>query len=232
MRFKLVVFDIAGTTLQDNENDVSNAFCEAIELHGMTVEPVSVKRVMGYKKSEAIRMLLDEQGIEYTSETIDKIHDRFLDILNEHYKNADISEIEGVSNLFRDLKKLGIHIALNTGFSRSTTDIIISRMGWLRDSLIDDLIASDEVENGRPHSDMIKELARRFDISDNSVIVKVGDTPSDLLEGRAAGCGLVVGVLYGTHSEQELEKFDHDVLISSPDELLQVMNEAEMPVNE
>jgi len=232
MRFKLVVFDIAGTTLQDNENDVSNAFCQAIEHYGLSVNPESVKRVMGYKKSEAIRMLLDEQGIDYTSATIDDIHHHFLDILNDHYKNADISEIAGISDLFRELKKLGIHIALNTGFSRSTTDIIVSRMGWLQDSLIDDLIASDEVKNGRPHSDMIKELARRFDIIDYSAIVKVGDTPSDLLEGRAAGCGLVVGVLYGTHNEQELEKFDHDVLISSPEELLQVMNQAEMPVNE
>lgn len=224
MEFKLVVFDIAGTTLKDNENDVANAFCSAIEKQGIEIDPDSAKRVMGYKKSEAIRMLLEEKGIESTPEMIDRIHTHFLDILNEHYRKAEISEIEGITELFKELKKRNVRIALNTGFSRSTTDIIVSRVGWLENGFIDDLIASDEVDNGRPHSDMIQELARRFHISDHSSIVKVGDTPSDLLEGKGAGCGLVVGVLYGTHSKEELEAFDHDLLISTPSELLTAMN--------
>ena len=37
-------------------------------------------------------------------------------------------------------------------------------------------------------------------------VVKVGDTPSDLEEGLAASCGLVVGVTHGTHTREQLTR--------------------------
>jgi phosphoglycolate phosphatase-like HAD superfamily hydrolase len=36
-------------------------------------------------------------------------------------------------------------------------------------------------------------------------VAKVGDTPSDIAEGKAAGCGWVVAVTYGTHDRDSLE---------------------------
>lgn len=209
----MVVFDIAGTTLTDQKSSVANAFQWAMNDSGVMVDSKSVKKVMGYRKSEAIELMLKESGVSYDEEAIDVIHKSFLKILNRHYNNNKISEVEGTSEVFRILKENGIKIALNTGFSRSTTDIIISRLGWLENSLIDDTITSDEVENGRPAPDMIQQLAKRNLISDHQKIVKVGDTPSDLMEGRNANCGLVVGVLYGTHTKEELMEYDHDFLI-------------------
>ena len=45
-------------------------------------------------------------------------------------------------------------------------------------------------------------------IVDPEEVAKIGDTPADIEEGRAAGCGLVVGVTYGTHSRIELARFE------------------------
>ena len=45
--------------------------------------------------------------------------------------------------------------------------------------------------------------------------VKVGDTPSDLQEGTRAGCGMVVGVTSGSHTEEELKGHPHTALIGS-----------------
>jgi len=59
---------------------------------------------------------------------------------------------------------------------------------------------------------MILELCRRAGCSPAEAI-KVGDTPSDIEEGRAAGVGLNVGVLYGTHSENELMRLRPDALL-------------------
>jgi phosphoglycolate phosphatase-like HAD superfamily hydrolase len=52
-------------------------------------------------------------------------------------------------------------------------------------------------------------------VSDPRRVAKVGDTPADLAEGRAAGCGLVVGVTEGSHRPEELEPFPHTHLIPS-----------------
>ena len=62
---------------------------------------------------------------------------------------------------------------------------------------------------------MIRELMRRLGVTQASRVVKVGDTPADLEEGKNAGCGTIVGVTSGTHSRQELAGSPHTHLIET-----------------
>jgi phosphoglycolate phosphatase-like HAD superfamily hydrolase len=66
---------------------------------------------------------------------------------------------------------------------------------------------------------MIEELRKRFGIHSPAEVIKVGDTPSDLLEGKNAGCGKTIGVLYGTHNRAELEDYPHDYLAENIEDL-------------
>jgi len=50
-------------------------------------------------------------------------------------------------------------------------------------------------------------------------VAKVGDTVSDLQEGKAAGCRYVIGITTGSYSRKELEKVDNTHLI---DDIAQV----------
>ncbi len=61
-------------------------------------------------------------------------------------------------------------------------------MQWKEKGLIDDYIASDEVEEGRPQPFMIQALMKRAGISDSKEVIKIGDTEVDVNEGRNAGC--------------------------------------------
>lgn len=219
MKVKLIVFDIAGTTLQDKEDAVATAFSKAMEANGFKFSSTDIKNVMGYKKKEAIKMLIESKKLSTDEDLIDKMHDTFITEINDHYRTADIKEIDGISELFKKLKAQGVIVTLNTGFSRSTTDIIIKRLGWLDNGLIDGSIASDEATHGRPEPDMIRELSRRFGVSAPHYIFKVGDTPSDLLEGKNAECGKTIGVLYGTHNRSELEDYPHDYLAEDVEDL-------------
>jgi phosphonatase-like hydrolase len=219
MKAKLIVFDIAGTTLEDKEDAVATAFSKAMAESGFDLDSTDIKKIMGYKKREAIKMLLVNNKHSADEALINKLHDTFIEQVNKYYKKADIREINGISELFRKLKARDVFVTLNTGFSRSTTDIIINRLKWLEDGLIDGSIASDEVAYGRPEPDMIRELSSRFEISDPRLIFKVGDTPSDLLEGKNAGCGKTIGVLYGTHNRSELEGYPHDYLAEDIEDL-------------
>ncbi len=121
--------------------------------------------------------------------------------------------------MFERLKRNGIRVALNTGFDRSITRVILDRLGWSKSELIDAVITSDEVERGRPYPDMIFALMSRLGVTDPLRVAKVGDTPADLEEGRKAGCGLIVGVTRGTHSREQLEPYPHTHLIETVAEL-------------
>ena len=210
----LVVFDMAGTTVHD-EDYVSASFREALAAAGVTVTPDQVKAVMGYRKIQAVRTLLEQHKAE---EDLDAaaIHDDFLKRMNTFYATSPaVREVEGASDAFRRLKAAGVRVALNTGFSRSTADVIIERLGWHENDLIDASVTSDEVARGRPHSDMLLHLMERTGIKDIRRVAKVGDTPSDLLEGDGAGCGLVIGVTEGSHTADQLRAYPHTHLIAT-----------------
>lgn len=223
MGIKLVVFDIAGTTLKDDEDVVAKSFTDALNKHGVNFENGDLNRVMGYRKIDAIKMILEELDLKFSEQQVEKIHADFIELINQHYRTAEIEEISGASSVFRALKTEGVKIAINTGFSRSTTDIIITKLGWIKNNLIDTSITSDEVEHGRPAADMIRTVMKRLNIEQPGAVAKVGDTPSDLLEGKNADCGLTIGVLYGTHTREELVEFPHDYLIEDIEELKSII---------
>jgi hypothetical protein len=101
--------------------------------------------------------------------------------------------------------------------------IILDRLGWERDRLIDASVTSDEVERGRPHPDMIHFLMRRLGIADARQVAKVGDTPADLEEGHRAGCGLNIGVTQGAHSREQLAAHPHTHLIGTVADLPELL---------
>jgi phosphoglycolate phosphatase-like HAD superfamily hydrolase len=75
------------------------------------------------------------------------------------------------------------------------------------------------VERGRPFPDLIERAMSLTGVADPKAVAKVGDTPSDLHEGTAAGCSLVIGVTNGTHRHDQLAACPHTHLIGSLKEL-------------
>lgn len=217
MAIQLVVFDIAGTTLYDNDF-VNIAFRDAMQHCGYEVSQREVNDVMGLKKPQAIRMMLEKRlpAEQITEQLIDRIHDVFLKYMIDFYKtNEDVREIPGAANVFKTLKANGIKVALDTGFSRDITQTIIDRLGWERDGLIDASVCSDEVPAGRPHPYMMQKIMQQLGVTDMQAVAKVGDTPSDLEEGTNAGARFVIGVTSGAYQREELLAYPHTHLVDS-----------------
>ena len=205
----LVVFDIAGTTVKDN-NNVAIAFQEALAKFGFMVPLEQINPLMGYEKNEAIRAILRRTGKteeDLKDDLVAQIHQVFVELMIAFYETTDeLSPLPHVESTFLALKEMGVYIALNTGFSRNITDIIVRRLGWLERSLIDEYIASDEVEKGRPDPAMIQQLMQRLHIDSPQQVMKVGDTEVDINEGHNANCKYVVAVTTGAYAREELEK--------------------------
>jgi phosphonatase-like hydrolase len=191
---KLAVFDMAGTTVQDDEG-VSSAFHAALESERLHVPEEEITRVMGLPKPEAIRQLLIHVGRSATSDEVNPIHQTFVKKMKDYYAHhPTVKEISGSTEVFRLLREAGIKVALNTGFSRDIVDVLLSRLGWKVPDVVDATICSDEVARGRPYPDMIRQLMQQFGINDAAQVAKIGDTWADLDEGKNTGCGLVIGV--------------------------------------
>ncbi len=227
MHVELVVFDLAGTTVQDDDV-VAEHLQAALGEAAVPVTIEQVDAVMGWPKPDAIRELLRVAGQPEDEEDIARIHDRFVRNIVEHYRSSrDVREVAGTSGVFRWLAERGIKVAIDTGFSTPITKAVVDRMQWRDRGLLDVVVSSDEVAHGRPFPDMIFLAMQRAGVDDPSRVVKVGDTPSDLIEGRRAKCGFVVGVTRGSHTREQLERHAHDALIptvaSLPGTLLSVM---------
>jgi phosphonatase-like hydrolase len=210
MQIELVVFDLAGTTVHD-PGAVNGCFRAALSTAGVNVTVAEVNAVMGLPKPEAIRRLV--AGTSHAG-SIAEIHSDFQARMVDFYRtDLAVAEIPGTTALFQLLRAAGIKVAVNTGFSRPIVRTLLDRLGWERDGLIQASVTSDEVPNGRPHPDMIFHLMRELNVANANTVAKVGDTPADLEEGTAAGCGLVIGVTSGSHTREQLECWPHTHLV-------------------
>jgi phosphonatase-like hydrolase len=221
MSIQLVIFDMAGTTVRDD--DAVNICLREALAPQFAVSRDEVNAVMGLPKPTAIRMLAERKsapGDHVSDKMVASLHERFLARMLEHYRREPgIRPMPHTSETFRQLKQAGIRIALDTGFSRPIVDAILERLGWKEGGLLDASVASDEVKQGRPHADLALRAMELTGVRNPKLVAKVGDTPSDLQEGTAAGCGLVIGVTNGSHTRDQLAAYPHTHLISSLQEL-------------
>lgn len=219
MEIDLVVFDMAGTTINDDDG-VNRCVRAALEAVGVKVTREAVNRVMGIPKPVAIAHLLEEAGRGDLLEKLAEIHDDFVSRMIRFYQtDASVHEIPGASETFRRLKAAGIRVGLDTGFTRDIVDVVLARLGWSDKSLVDVTVTSDEVPRGRPHPDLLQRAMHLLDLTDPRRVAKVGDTPSDLEEGTRAGCGMVVGVTEGSHTAEQLRPCQHTHLIGTVAEI-------------
>lgn len=223
MKTALVVFDMAGTTVSDKGN-VNKAFRDALAEENITVSIEEVNTLMGYRKIEAITRMVVKQlpflPVEEQTALIEKIHNRFNSIMVDFYRtDADLQPLPFAEEIFGMLQERGIKVALNTGFTRVITDAIMQRLGWDQTHLINMIICSDEVPEGRPHPYMIQSIMQKLGITDAKEIVKVGDTEVDVNEGRNAGCGFVAAITTGAYTREQLLDYHPDAIIDSLQEL-------------
>ena len=202
MGCKLVVFDMAGTTVQDGEGVVNRALRTALAASGVIVTFDDVNEVMGLPKPDAIRTLLRGRA----DVSVAKVYVDFEQAMVDHYRTSpEVAAIDGAEDVFKALRLAGIKVALDTGFARPIVDAIVERLGWA--NLLDATVASDEVAHGRPQKDLILEAMARTGITDVQTVAKVGDTPSDIQEGQAAGCMWVIAVTEGSHTLYQLAPY-------------------------
>ena len=142
----------------------------------------------------------------------------------DYYRN-ETREVPGASETFRWLHDHGVKVATDTGFHKHINETIMDQLGWIRDGLVDVAMDVQDIagERGRPAPYMIFRAMERLGVTSVRDVVKLGDQPSDLLEGANAGCRGVVGVLSGPLDALTLGSRAHTHLIASVADLPQLI---------
>ena len=208
--FELVVLDMAGTTVVD-DGLVEGAFARAWDRVRATDEGrddaiAHVRATMGQSKIAVFRALGDEESAQ-------ALNVAFEDALRELIDEGKCEAIPGAEDTIAVLRERGLKIAFTTGFSRPTTDAILAVLGWTE--LVDVVLTPADAGRGRPAPDLALMALIRTETSAVSAMIVVGDTESDAASGRAAGAGLVVGVLTGSRDEAALRAAGADEVIAS-----------------
>lgn len=230
MNIQLVVFDIAGTTVKDN-GEIAISFQNAMKEFGYTIPVEKIYPLMGYKKTGAIKIMLEEFEPDQSlinDEVINSIHDRFVELMVEYYyETTELQPFENAENMFAWLKDRNVKIGLDTGFFTDITNVIIEKLGWLNNGLVDYVVSSDEVSEGRPSPLMIEKMMQQAGITDPKKIIKLGDTEVDISEGKNAGCLYSIGVTTGAFTRKQLEPYEPDFIIDNLDELIGIIEQAQ-----
>lgn len=214
---KLVIFDIAGTIVEDR-GEVLSAFSTALGKHGIAHTSAELKEWKGASKQEVIRHFVRRQvGAEASECAVTAVYGEFRGELEHHYRDNGVLAIPGAAETFARLEEHDILLATTSGFYREISELILELAGW-RD-IFSARISSSDVPMGRPAPYMIFRAMEAARVTNVSEVVNVGDTPLDLQAGTNAGVGDVIGVLTGLHSKERLQREPHTALLPSVAEL-------------
>ncbi|KAL7492410.1 hypothetical protein ACHAWT_001897 [Skeletonema menzelii] len=139
---------------------------------------------------------LSALGLRVSIDEVSCWHESMGDIHNQ-----DPPLINTLPNLLTNLRSQGIVTSICTSDDRSSTTACIRN--WQIEHLVDYSICGDEVEKSEPSRQPLFKLCQQAGVMPHECMV-VGDTSSDMGMGLNGGAGLIVGVLTGSGTKQQL----------------------------
>jgi len=210
---------MAGTTVRDT-GQVVRAFAEALTLHHLPFTPQQVEAVRGASKRDAIRGFVPA-GPQQTQQAA-AAYATFCERLRTLFHAEGVQPVEGAAETIAALRARGICVALNTGFDREITDLLLAALHW-EQGIVDAVVCGDDVARGRPAPELIHAAMRAVGVADPQQVMNVGDTVLDLQAGHAAGARWNVAVLSGAHSREQLQQVTHTHILASVAELPSIL---------
>jgi phosphonoacetaldehyde hydrolase len=211
-----VVLDWAGTTV-DHGSLAPVAAMERVFAHaGIVLTPEEVRAPMGLPKKDHIAAILRMPRVAHAwpgsaapgPADVDALYAEFIPTqmacLAAH---SDV--IEGVPDAVARMRSRGLAIGSTTGYTRDMLDVVAAAartQGYAPDVAL----CPSDAGGGRPMPWMMYTAAVRLRVYPMWAIVKVGDTASDIEEGRNAG-SWTVGVAR-TGNEVGLSRAAWDVM--------------------
>lgn len=235
---KTVVFDWAGTTVDYGCFAPVQAFMEVFKHYGVEPTMEETRKPMGMLKIDHIRTMLRMERIEQewekvhgalpTEEDVQKMYalfeEKLFSILDQ-FATPKPYVLEAVARLRAE----GVRIGSTTGYTDEMMNIV-APAALARGYAPDCMVTPDAVGGkGRPYPYMVFRNMQELGSKSVDEVAKVGDTVSDIKEGKAAGV-FTVGVVEGSSemalTQEEFEALSEDERTAACDRVAEVFRSA------
>jgi pyrophosphatase PpaX len=211
MRFSCFIFDFDGT-LAHSEPAYREAFLHSIRLHtGLEIKEDEFRDFWNVTPQEVLS--------RYSREMLDEM----LVSFEEHYyanHHHHLTPYDGIAEMLESLRDRGARIAVVSLKPRRAGEREIDYTG-LR-SLIDLSLWGDDIRRPKPEPDGVLRAMAELSGDPDSTLV-IGDSPADIMMGRAAGTR-TAAALWGGSSRERLLAERPDIELAQPCDLLMLFS--------
>lgn len=223
MKVQMVVFDMAGTTI-DEDNIVYKTLQKSINQFGIEVTLDQVLAIgAGQEKLNAIKDVIKVHGNTQDLTKANDIFELFKKSLAIAYEIFPIKSISDAEEVLLALRNENIIVVLNTGYDSHTANFLLEKIQWRQFVHYDLLVTATDVKNSRPAPDMIHFAMNLFSIEDPKRIIKIGDSQIDIEEGKNANCLYSIGVTTGAQTRSQLQEAAPDYIFDNLKELINII---------
>lgn len=209
---KAVLFDLDGTLLDTNDL-IYDSFCTAFkEVLNMELPKEEITLLYGKPLKTSLTKYTDDE--------------KLLECLVSTYRSYNVKHhddmckpFEGVKELLISLKDKGIKLGIVTS-KRKELAIKGLELGKIMDYM-NVIVSPEDTIKHKPEGEPVLKACEILNISPKEAIM-VGDSPYDLLSGKAAGC-FTCGVEYTALELKELAKVEPSYMIKNPLEILELI---------
>ncbi|MCI0490585.1 MAG: HAD family hydrolase [Blastocatellia bacterium] len=213
MSFDCFIFDFDGT-LAHSERAYREAFDHSIRLHtGLEIEDAEFRDFWNMTPREVL--------VRYGAEAVERMLVSFEEhyYANHHHHLVAYSGIEEMLNL---IIERGALVAIVSLKPRRAGELELDITG-LR-PLIHSTVWGDDVERPKPEPEGVLQVLRRAGADRERTLV-IGDSPSDIMMGRAAGTR-TAAALWGGAVRERLMAASPDLAFDAPEDLIDLIRDA------
>jgi len=227
-----VVLDWAGTAVDYGCLGPVRVIMAAFQRFGISIRASDVRQFMGLMKKEHIRRICELPAVSARWKEKYGWKPGTMDIENIYLETTNLmftwlpdhaKPIPGLLEFVQEARIKGIKIGSSTGYTRAMMDVLIPeamKQGYTPDVVV----CSSDVPAGRPYPWMCYLNAIQLNVYPMATMVKIGDSISDIHEGRNAGMW-TIGL---TQSGNELGVSESEIDALPAETLSQRLQEIEM----
>jgi len=125
----------------------------------------------------------------------------FREIDHEFPFHRYIKPLPGAEETLLAIRRAGGRVAVVTNDAAAATRLHLASLGW--DGLVEVIVGTDVCPAKKPAPEPVLLACQKLGVPPGQGVM-VGDSPTDLLAGRSAGCYLSIGVLSGLGRPEDL----------------------------
>jgi len=189
---RCIIFDMDGTMTRTNLL-IYESFNHIAEKYiGKRLSPQEIIALFGPPEEEAVRRMI---GNSHLPEAMEEYY-RYYEA--RHQELAGLHD--GIPELLRFIKSMGLFIGIFTGKGKRTTEITLAKTGIAQ--YFDLIMSGDDVEHHKPSGDGIRKIMERLSLQPDEVLM-VGDAVADIKAARECGVRMAA-VVWDSYSKDSV----------------------------